>query len=238
VLASETGVLPIDPANVLEKGRLQPGKMFLVDTAQKRIIPDDEIRASFVKRQPYRQWLKEQQVRLEDLPRHEAQPFDFKSLLTRQQAFGYTLEDLRILLTPMATNGEEPIGSMGNDTPLAILSQRPQLLYNYFKQLFAQVTNPPLDAIREEIVTSMVTTLGAEQDLFQETAAHCHQLRLRQPILTNADLESIRASSTGKIRAHTISTVYEVAGGVKSLQTALDRIRREAHEAVLRGRRW
>ncbi|MFN9196562.1 MAG: glutamate synthase large subunit [Planctomycetaceae bacterium] len=235
VLASESGVLPFDPANVLEKGRLQPGKMFLVDTAQKRIIPDDEIRASFVKRQPYRQWLKEQQVRLEDLPRKEAQPFDFKSLLTRQQVFGYTLEDLRILLTPMAINGEEPIGSMGNDTPLAILSQKPQLLYNYFKQLFAQVTNPPLDAIREEIVTSMVTTLGAEQDLFQETKEHCHQLRLRQPILTNADLESIRASSIGKIRAHTISTVYDAAGGEKALRSALDRIRREAHEAVQRG---
>ena len=136
VLASESGVLPFDPANVLEKGRLQPGKMFLVDTAQKRIIPDDEIRASFVKRQPYRQWLKEQQVRLEDLPRKEAQPFDFKTLLTRQQVFGYTLEDLRILLTPMAINGEEGIGSMGNDSPLAVLSDKNKPLYNYFKQLF------------------------------------------------------------------------------------------------------
>ncbi|MCY2967580.1 MAG: glutamate synthase large subunit, partial [Planctomycetota bacterium] len=235
VLASETGVLPIDPANVLEKGRLQPGKMFLVDTAAKRIISDDEIKAGFAKRNPYRAWLTEQQVRLEDLPRRDAAAFDFSTLLTRQQAFGYNLEDLKIIMGPMAVNGEEPLGSMGNDTPLAVLSSRPQLLYSYFKQLFAQVTNPPLDAIREEIVTSMVTTLGAEQDLFQETKQHCHQLRLKQPILTNADLETIRASETGGIRAVTISTLYEVAGGQEALKGALDRIRREAHDAVMKG---
>ncbi|RPI86633.1 MAG: glutamate synthase subunit alpha, partial [Planctomycetaceae bacterium] len=235
VMASETGVLPIDPANVLEKGRLQPGKMFLVDTAQKRIISDDEIKAGFAKRSPYRKWLGEQQVKLEDLPRRDAAPFDFRTLLARQQVFGYTLEDLRIIMGPMAVTGEEPIGSMGNDTPLAVLSTRPQLLYSYFKQLFAQVTNPPLDAIREEIVTSMVTTLGAEQDLFQETPEHCHQLRLQQPILTNADIETIRHVETGRIRAVTISTLYEVDGGEPALKSALDRIRREAHEAVLRG---
>ncbi|MGQ0634449.1 MAG: glutamate synthase large subunit [Planctomycetaceae bacterium] len=235
IMASETGVLPIDPANVLSKGRLQPGKMFLVDTAQQRIIADEEIKSGFARRQPYRQWLREQQVRLEDLPKKEGIACDFDALLKRQQAFGYTLEDVRIIMGPMAANGEEPLGSMGNDTPLAVLSDKPQLLYNYFKQLFAQVTNPPLDAIREEIVTSMVTTLGAEQDLFDETAAHCQQLRLKQPVLTNADLESVRAVSAGAIRSHTISTLYDVAGGGAALQAALGRIRQEAHDAVQAG---
>jgi glutamate synthase (ferredoxin) len=235
VMASETGVLPIEPANVLYKGRLQPGKMFLVDTAQKRIITDDEIKSGFARRKPYRQWLSEQQVRLEDLPKKEGIAFNFDTLLRRQQVFGYTLEDVRLLMSPMVLAGEEAIGSMGNDTPLAVLSNKPQLLYNYFKQLFAQVTNPPLDAIREEIVTSMVTTLGAEQDLFQETPAHCHQLRLAQPILTNADLEAIRAASVGKIKSQSISTLYDVAGGGSALKSAIDRICREAHDAVQNG---
>ena len=235
VMASETGVLEIDPANVLEKGRLQPGKMFLVDTNQQRIIADEEIKSGFAGRQPYRKWLNDQQVRLADLPHQEGIKPDFETLLSRQQVFGYTLEDLRIILGPMATNGEEPLGSMGNDTPLAVLSNRPQLLYNYFKQLFAQVTNPPLDAIREEIVTSMVTTMGGEQDLFEETPEHCHQLRLEQPVLTNADLEAIRAVSVGKIKSHTISTLYEVAGGGEALSVALERIRAEAHDAVQNG---
>jgi glutamate synthase domain-containing protein 2/glutamate synthase domain-containing protein 1/glutamate synthase domain-containing protein 3 len=235
VMASETGVLEIDPANVLSKGRLQPGRMFLVDTAQKRIIGDDEIKSGFARRNPYRNWLAEQQVRLEDLPHPKGIEHDFDTLLNRQQVFGYTLEDLRIIMGPMAANGEEPIGSMGNDTPLAVLSNKPQLLYSYFKQLFAQVTNPPLDAIREEIVTSMVTTVGAEQDLFQETPEHCHQLRLKQPILTNSDLEAIRAMSVGKIKAHTISILYEVAGGGEALSAAMERIRQDAHDAVRDG---
>ncbi len=235
VMASETGVLDIDPANIAEKGRLQPGKMFLVDTAQQRIIDDKEIKGGFARRQPYRKWLDEHQVRLEDLPSQKGIEPDFETLVTRQQVFGYTLEDLRIILGPMATNGEEPLGSMGNDTPLAVLSNNPQLLYNYFKQLFAQVTNPPLDAIREEIVTSMVTTMGGEQDLFEETPEHCHQLRLEQPVLTNADLEAIRALSTGKIKSHTISTLYEVAGAGIALAEAMSRIRREANDAVQQG---
>ncbi len=235
IMASETGVLDIDPANVLSKGRLQPGKMFLVDTAQKRIIADDEIKSSLARRRPYRQWLKEQQIRLEDLPAQTPQPVDFDSLLTRQQAFGYTLEDLRIILGPMAQNGEEPLGSMGNDTPLAVLSNQPQLLYSYFKQLFAQVTNPPLDAIREELVTSMGMTSGAEQDLFEETPVHCHQLRLKQPILTNAEIEAIRSVAAGKIRSHTISLLYEVAGGAEALRAAIERVRDEASAAIKAG---
>lgn len=235
IMASETGVLEIDPANIVEKGRLQPGKMFLVDTAQKRIIADEEIKGGFARRQPYRKWLNEQQVRLEDLPHRDGIEPDFDTLLTRQQVFGYTLEDLRIIMGPMASNGEEPLGSMGNDTPLAVLSNKPQLLYNYFKQLFAQVTNPPLDAIREEIVTSMVTTMGGEQDLFEETPEHCHQLRLAQPVLTNSDLEAIRAVSVGKIKSQTISTLYDVAGDGPALAEAMARIRREANDAVQNG---
>lgn len=235
VMASETGVLDIDPANVESKGRLQPGKMFLIDTAQQRIIADEEIKQSLSKRKPYRQWLNEQQVRMEDLSHPPAIPVDFDTLLKRQQVFGYTLEDLRILLAPMGMNGEEPLGSMGNDTPLAVLSQRPQLLYNYFKQLFAQVTNPPLDAIREEIVTSMGMTIGPEKDLFEETPEHCQQLRLTSGILTNGDLETVRFAARGKISSHTIQTVYEVAGGGDALEVAMERIRRESAQAVARG---
>ncbi|MFO1023333.1 MAG: glutamate synthase large subunit [Planctomycetales bacterium] len=235
IMASESGVLPIEQENVLEKGRLQPGRMFLVDTAQGRIISDEEIKSGFAKRNPYRKWLNEQQVCLDNLPAAEGIPFDSQNLLRNQKVFGYTLEDLKVILGPMANNGIEPLGSMGNDTPLAVLSSRPQLLYSYFKQLFAQVTNPPLDAIREEIVTSMVTTIGGEEDLFEETPAHCHQLRLKQPILTNGDIAKIRALNQGKLRATTISTLYEVAGGGEALKQAMERVRREASEAIKSG---
>jgi len=235
IMASETGVLQVAPENVLEKGRLQPGRMFLVDTAQGRIIADEEIKAGFAKRNPYRKWLDEQQVRLDSLPEAEGIPLDLEHLRTHQRVFGYTLEDLKILLGPMAATGAEPIGSMGNDTPLAVLSARPQLLYSYFKQLFAQVTNPPLDAIREEIVTSMVTTIGGEEDLFDETPAHCHQLRLEQPILTNGDLAKIRKLNQGKLRSCTISTLFEVSKDGSGLKAAMDRIRQEASAAIKNG---
>ncbi|MCA9094239.1 MAG: glutamate synthase subunit alpha, partial [Planctomycetaceae bacterium] len=235
IMASETGVLPVDPENVLEKGRLQPGRMFLVDTAEGRIIADEEIKSGFAKRNPYRKWLDEQQMRLDSLPEAEGIPLDMEHLRTHQRVFGYTLEDLKILLGPMAASGLEPIGSMGNDTPLAVLSARPQLLYSYFKQLFAQVTNPPLDAIREEIVTSLVTTIGGEEDLFDETPAHCHQLRLEQPILTNGDLAKIRKLDQGKLRACTISTLFEVSKDGSGLKAAMDRIRAEASAAIKNG---
>src|SRR5207245_4376646 len=171
VMASEVGVLDIAPENVLAKGRLQPGRMFLVDTAAGRIVDDDELKASMAARQPYRQWLDEQLVRLDALPARPASEIpasDAETLLTRQQAFGYTIEDLRLLMAPMAINGQEAVGSMGTDTPLACLSDRPQLLFNYFKQLFAQVTNPPIDPIREELVMSLQTTIAPEQKLSGE----------------------------------------------------------------------
>ncbi|MDB5335114.1 MAG: glutamate synthase large subunit [Planctomycetaceae bacterium] len=235
IMGSETGVLPIDPSNVVQRGRLQPGRMFLVDTAQGRIIEDAEIKRDFAKSRPWRQWLNEQVVKLDELPHAEPIASDLSSIITRQQVFGYTLEDVRLLIPPMATTGMEAIGSMGNDTPLAVLSNKPQLLYSYFKQLFAQVTNPPLDGIREEIVTSSTITVGAEQDLFEETPEHCHQLFLEQPILTNEDIAKIRALNTGRLKSQTISAVFDVAGGSAALKSAIDRIREEAHNAVAAG---
>ena len=195
VMASEAGVLDMPPEDVESKGRLRPGRMFLVDTAQGRIIADEEIKREFASRHPYRQWLNENQLRLdqlEDAPKSKTNGQHDEPLLKLQRTFGYTLEDLRILMAPMATDGQEPVGSMGNDTPLAVLSDRPQLLYNYFKQLFAQVTNPPLDAIREEIITSMITTIGSEGNLLDETPEQCGLLRLEQPIITNAELAKIK----------------------------------------------
>jgi glutamate synthase (ferredoxin) len=177
IMASEVGVLDVPPENVLLKGRLQPGRMFLVDMEQGRIIADDEIKTKIATRQPYAEWLRDNMVSLEDLPpgpvAHEP---DHATVMRRQQAFGYTSEDLKILMAPMAEVGNEAIGSMGNDAALAVLSERPQLLYNYFKQIFAQVTNPPVDAIREEIIMSMDTTVGAEANLLEPTPRSARQI--------------------------------------------------------------
>ncbi|HEX7071191.1 MAG TPA: glutamate synthase large subunit, partial [Rhodothermales bacterium] len=233
ILASETGVLDIDPANIEEKGRLQPGRMFLVDLEEKRVISDDEIKDRVASRQPYRQWISEQLVRLDELPkpapeaRHEP-----LSLETRQELFGYTLEDLRLLMAPMAKVGYEALGSMGDDTPLAVLSDKPRLLYDYFKQLFAQVTNPPLDAIREELVTSLFTNLGYEQDIFEETPQHCHQLRVDRPVITEAEMAKIRPLDLGVLRTKTIPTLYDVNRGGEGLREALQTLKEEAEAAV------
>lgn len=190
VMASEAGVLDVQPANVRAKGRLQPGRMFLIDIEKGRIVDDEEIKSEICRRKPYRQWLNRNLVTFDRLPPPDSTGTeDRQPLITRQQVFGYSTEDLRIILTPMATDAKEPVGSMGDDIPPAILSSRPRLLFDYFKQLFAQVTNPPLDAIREELVTSLVTTIGAAQDLFKETPQHCRQLKLDRPILTDARLE-------------------------------------------------
>ncbi|HUW84806.1 MAG TPA: glutamate synthase large subunit [Phycisphaerae bacterium] len=233
VMASETGVLEIDPANVAQKGRLQPGRMFLVDIDQGRIIDDEELKSEVCRRKPYRAWLEQNLVNLDDLPPGEKprrmEPGQFDTL---QRAFGYTLEDLRILVGPMAQSGKEPVGSMGNDTPLAVLSDRPRLLYDYFKQLFAQVTNPPLDAIREELVTSLVTNIGTEQDLFEETAQHCRQLKLPRPILTNQELERIRAADVDGILATTLPMVFAASEGVAGLPKAMDRLCQATSQAV------
>ena len=189
VMASETGVLEVPPEKVRFKERIRPGRMFLLDTDEARIIGDAELKAGLSTRKPYGQWLADNRVTLDMLPEPDkVEKPDMDTLVKRQRAFGYTNEDVNILMEPMAVNGQEPVGSMGNDTPLAVLSGRPHLLFNYFKQLFAQVSNPPLDAIREELVTSLEAFIGSEQNLFEETPEHCHQLRLQQPILTNAEL--------------------------------------------------
>src|SRR6266852_5987938 len=239
VMASEAGVLDIPPQQVEYKGRLQPGRMFFVDTVEGRIVQDEEIKLGFAQRQPYRRWLNEELVELDALPEPPSypaingyEPFD---LLKQQQAFGYTIEELKMILAPMAANGQEPVGSMGTDTPLAVLSDKSPLLFQYFKQLFAQVTNPPVDPIREEMVMSAETTIGAEQNLFEETSLHCRQLRLKQPILTNEQLEKVKRLARPGLRTTTFSTLFRVADGEKGLRAALDNLCREASKAIADG---
>jgi glutamate synthase domain-containing protein 2/glutamate synthase domain-containing protein 3 len=236
VMASETGVLPVKPEDVRFKGRLQPGRMLLVDTEQGRIVPDEELKERLASRQPYGDWLKENQITLEHLP---APPrwhaTDFESMVSRQRAFGYTEEDLRLILTPMAVDGQEPVGSMGTDTPLACLSDRPQLLFNYFKQLFAQVTNPAIDPIREELVMSLISFIGNERNILAETPQHCHTLKLEHPILTNNDLEKLRRVSWGDFLATTLPMLFRVEGGAKELARALDGLCRRASLAIKNG---
>jgi glutamate synthase domain-containing protein 2/glutamate synthase domain-containing protein 1/glutamate synthase domain-containing protein 3 len=236
VMASETGVLPIKPEDVRMKGRLQPGKMLLVDTVAGQIIPDKELKRRLYTRRPYAQWLRENQIHLDDLPEpprvygHEPE-----SLLMRQRAFGYTDEDLRILLGPMAARGEEPVGSMGIDTPLACLSDKPQPLFHYFKQLFAQVTNPPIDPIREEMVMSLISYIGTERNILDETPKHCHTLRMPHPILTNRDLERLRRVSQGDYLCTTLPALFRADGGAKELERSLNGLCRGASQAIKNG---
>ena len=236
VLASETGVLPVKPEDVRIKGRLQPGKMFLVDLEQGRIISDREIKGQLAGRNPYSQWLADNQITLDNLdepPRVHAT--DPATVNARQRAFGYTDEDISFLMTPMAANGEEPLGSMGTDTPLACLSDKPQPLFNYFKQLFAQVTNPPIDSIREEMVMSLVSYIGKERNILAETPEHCHTLKLPHPILTNRDLEKLRRVSQGDFLATTLSALFPLAEGEGGLERALDSLCRDASLAIRNG---
>ena len=236
VLASETGVLPIRPEDVKMKGRLQPGKMFLIDLEQGRIVSDREIKDQLANRQPYSQWLKDNQITLDTLPEPvRVHGMEHASIVQRQRAFGYTDEDLRMLMTPMATTGEEPIGSMGTDTPLACLSDKPQPLFNYFKQLFAQVTNPPIDPIREEMVMSMVSYIGTERNILAETPRHCHTLKLPNPIITNRDLEKLRRVAVGDFLAMTLPTMFQAADGEVGLRRALDALCRRASLAIQSG---
>src|SRR5579875_1547241 len=239
VMASETGVLDIAPERIAHKGRLQPGRMFLVDTEQGRIVDDEELKEAIASRQPYRQWLDENLVDLEQLPVVPLQPIANgsapASLLQLQRAFGYTLEELKIILGPMALNGQEPVGSMGTDTPLAVLSRRPRLLFDYFKQLFAQVTNPPVDPIREELVMSAETTLGAEQNLFEEGPEHCRQLRLPTPILSDLQLEQIKRLARPGLHTISLPILYPAQGGVAALEAALEELCAQASRAIAEG---
>jgi glutamate synthase domain-containing protein 2/glutamate synthase domain-containing protein 1/glutamate synthase domain-containing protein 3 len=238
ILASETGVLPVPPEDVAYKGRLQPGKMLLVDLENKRFVPDEEIKNRLASRQPYGEWLDKYQILLNDLPDPpRVYGTDSKTLITRQRAFGYTEEDLRLLMTPMAANGEEPVGSMGVDTPLACLSDRPQPLFNYFKQLFAQVTNPAIDPIREELVMSLTSYIGTERNILEETPQHCHTLKLPHPILTNKDLEKLRRVSWGDFLGTTLQAVFRADGGEAELERALEGLCRRASLAIRDGYR-
>ena len=238
IMASETGVLPVDPANVAVKGRLEPGRMFLVDLEQGRIIHDDEIKEAIAARRPYGRWLKENQLHLADLPPGEPAPAPSgEDLRLEQQRFGYTAEDLKLILGPMAQKGVEPTGSMGDDIPLAILSKQPRLLYDYFRQLFAQVTNPPLDAIREKLVTSLSSTIGRERNLFAETPLHCRQLSLAQPVLTPADLAAIRTSEHDDLKSANLSICWPQIDGGPGLTRALEALCRYAVRQVEAGAR-
>ena len=235
VMASETGVLDIPAENILQRGRLQPGRMFLVSLEQGRIIRDEELKQTLSRRQPYGQWLKENKVSLDDLPEPRTpEVFQGQDLVRQQRAFGYTIEELRMLTTPMATSAYEAVGSMGNDAPLAVLSEKNQLLFNYFKQLFAQVTNPPLDAIREELVTSVEGFIGSERNLFEETPLHCRQVKIKSPIISDEELAKIQGLDLGDIRSITLSTRFS-AQGEGALKEALDRLCGESSQAISDG---
>ncbi|MCD7437684.1 glutamate synthase large subunit [Streptomyces lincolnensis] len=241
VLGSEVGVLDIDPAKVVRKGRLQPGRMFLVDTVEHRIIEDDEIKAQLAAEAPYAEWLEAGEIELSDLPEREHIVHTHASVTRRQQTFGYTEEELRVILAPMAKAGAEPIGSMGTDSPIAALSERPRLLFDYFTQLFAQVTNPPLDAIREELVTSLRSSLGPQGNLLEPTAASCRSVVLPFPVIDNDELAKlIHINADGDMpgmKAATLSGLYRVSGGGDALAARIEEICAEADAAIDNGAR-
>src|SRR6201994_1038927 len=245
VMASEAGVLDLDPATVVQRMRLQPGRMFLVDTAQGRIVADEEIKAELAAEHPYREWLDKGLVPLDDLPAGKYARMAHDRLVVRQLTFGYTYEELNLLVAPMVRSGAEPLGSMGTDTPVAVLSQRPRMLYDYFQQLFAQVTNPPLDAIREEVVTSLQGTTGGERDLLSPDEDSCRQIALSQPILRNHELAKLinldpDVEVNGRrhgLRSKVIRCLYPVAENGAGLQAALDEVRARASAAIADGAR-
>ncbi|AJF64677.1 glutamate synthase large subunit [Streptomyces vietnamensis] len=241
VLSSEVGVLDIDPAKVVRKGRLQPGKMFLVDTAEHRIVEDDEIKAALAAEHPYEEWLETGEIELSDLPEREHIVHTHASVTRRQQTFGYTEEELRVILAPMARTGGEPLGSMGTDSPIAALSARPRLLFDYFTQLFAQVTNPPLDAIREELVTSLRSSLGPQGNLLEPTAVSCRSVTLPFPVIDNDELAKlIHINADGDMpgmKAATLSGLYRVSGGGEALAARIEAICAEADTAIEGGAR-
>ena len=241
VLASEVGVLDFPPEKIIRKGRLQPGKMFLVDIQEGRIIEDDEIKQSLATAAPYSKWLSAGLVRLSDLPAREHIVYPHSSVVRRQRAFGYTEEEIRMIITPMAKNGAEPLGSMGTDTPIAALSTKPRLLFDYFAQLFAQVTNPPLDAIREELVTSLGASIGPEHNLLDPGPDSCKQISLQFPVIDNDELAKIinvnvDGDQPGFV-CHVVKGLFKTAGGGKSLVVRINEIRAEISKAISEGAR-
>ncbi len=233
IMASEVGVLPVDPKLVKEKGRLQPGRMFLIDFQEGRLIPDEELKQGFAAKMPYGQWLKEQRITLEDLsPKDEPHGFDPTTLIPRMQAFGYTLETLNFMLLPLVREARDPIGSMGNDSAIACLSDKPRMIYDYFKQLFAQVTNPAIDSIREEVIMSLECYIGPEQNLLDATPAHAHRLLIPHPILTNEELAALSHMTRGGWKTKTIDITFDRNEGHGGLESTLDRICAEAEQAI------
>ena len=239
IMASEVGVVDIDPVHIVARGRLQPGRMFLVDTSKGRIIGDDEIKAELAGGHPYGAWLDENLINLDDLPLRDMLTPQHARVVTHQREFGWTNEDLEILVAPMARTGAEPIGSMGTDTPVAVLSQRPRLLFDYFQQLFAQVTNPPLDAIREELVTSLKASVGPERNLLAPTPESCRQVELPFPVISNEDLAKLmyihEPGGASGFRSFAIDGLYPVAGGGDALRAALDDVCARISEAITAG---
>jgi glutamate synthase (ferredoxin) len=236
IMASEAGVLPVAPDRIAVKGRLQPGRMFLVDTHEGRIVADEELKQKYAGEHPYQEWLDKHHVLLTELPEpsEHTEP-SHRKILQSQQAFGYTFEDLRFIIGPMSRDGQQPLGSMGTDTPLAVLSSKPQLIYNYFKQLFAQVTNPPIDPIREEIITSTFTMCGSRGGLLNPGPESCSLIRLEQPILTDDDLDKLRFINRPGFKCETLSILFPADGGAKGLEAALEKLFTAADEAIKDG---
>lgn len=235
VLSSEAGVLDIEPERIVLKERLHPGKMLLVDTVQGRIVPDEEVKRNIINEQPYRKWVEENLISIDDLPSYETPKTEKATLVERQLAFGYTFEHIRKLIEPMSKSGVDPVGSMGYDSPLAVLSERSQLLYSYFKQLFAQVTNPPIDSNFEEIVTSQLTTIGAEGNLIDPKPESCRQIRLHAPIITNEELAKLRHINREGFKTVTLDTVFPALDGGTGLEKAMEKLYAEADAAIREG---
>ena len=236
IMSSEIGVLDIKPEDVVQHGRLEPGKMFLVDMNEGRIIEDEEIKNSVVTKRPYRKWLNDNLLQLAKIPYTDnAIPIESVDFETRQRLFGYTIEDLKTIINPMGAQGNEALSSMGNDTPLAVLSDQPQLLYNYFKQLFAQVTNPPLDGIREEIITDTSLAIGGDFNIFDIVPEHCKKKKIQNPVISNEDLDKIRNIKHDEFKSVTISTLYKIERGVNGLERALEKCVQATFKAVSEG---
>ena len=235
-MASEVGVLDVDPATVVTKGRLQPGKLFLIDFVEGRMVPDEEIKSEWSKKRPWRQWLDNQRIELDQLAIPADVPgYEPDSLLQRMQAHGYTTETMQFMLVPMVKELRDPLGSMGNDAALAVMSDKPRMLYDYFKQLFAQVTNPAIDSIREEIIMALECYIGPEENLLSVSESHANRLRIPHPILSNDELAAIQHIDHGGWRAKTIDTTFDVTSDEEGLQAALDRISDEALQAIENG---
>lgn len=236
IMSSETGVVDIAPDNVASHGRLEPGRMFLVNMEEGRIVNDQEVKEAIASKHPYRKWLDKNLVHLKDIPYNDCPLFlDEAPLEKRQTVFGYTQEDINTIILPMAKTGKEPIGSMGSDTPIAVLSERPQLVYNYFKQLFAQVTNPPLDGIREELITDISLTLGSDHNIFDLSEAHCKKLKIQNPVISKEDLDKIKSYQNPDFKVTSIPILYDAKKGLNGLEEALDAVLKQTSKAIDEG---